>query len=115
MQKEAEEHADEDKRKKELVEAKNQAETLIYTAEKTLHDLGDKADSNLKEDVLAKIKTLNEVKESENSEEIKTQTETLSQSLQALGSKMYEQTSQTEQPVENDNPKTEEKEEPKEG
>ncbi|MEK7096613.1 MAG: molecular chaperone DnaK [Patescibacteria group bacterium] len=107
MQKEAEEHADEDKKKKESVEANNQAETLIYTAEKTLRDLGDKADSNLKSDVEEKIKSLKEITGSDKTEEVKTQTEALSQSLQALGSKMYEQSAK-DQPTEE--PKTEDAE-----
>ncbi len=91
MQQEAEEHADEDKKKRQLVEIQNQADTLIYTAEKTLSDLGDKADSNLKSDVEDKIKILRQVKDSDRLEEIKTQTENLSKSLSELGAKMYEQ------------------------
>jgi len=97
MKKEAEEHADEDKKKKELVEARNMADTLIYTAEKTLKDAGDKADSNLKTDIEDKIKALREVKDSDNLDEIKTQTEGLSKSLQELGTKMYEQANQQQQ------------------
>lgn len=116
MRKEAEEHADEDKAKKELIEAKNQADTLIYTAEKTIRDAGDKADSNLKSDVEEKVKALKEVKDTDNLEEIKTQLEGLSKSLMELGGKMYEQASQqqetpTEEPAADS---TEEKaEEPK--
>ncbi|HOX40964.1 MAG TPA: molecular chaperone DnaK [bacterium] len=91
MRKEAEEHAEEDKQKKELVEAKNQADTLIYTSEKAIRDAGDKADSNLKSDIEEKIKTLKEIKEKDNLEEIKTQTEGLSQTLSQFGAKMYEQ------------------------
>ncbi|MEK9156145.1 MAG: molecular chaperone DnaK [Patescibacteria group bacterium] len=99
MQREAADHAEEDKKKRELIEAKNQAETLIYTAEKTVRDLGDKADSNLKADVETKIKTLTEVKSRDEIEEIKAQTESLGQSLSALGAKMYEQgQSNTEPP-----------------
>jgi len=104
MKKEAEEHADEDKKKKEFVDARNMADSLIYTAEKTIKDLsadkagaGDKADSNLKADVEQKIVALKEVKDKDNLEEIKTQTEGLSKSLQELGAKMYEQ-AKTEPP-----------------
>ncbi|MCX6808358.1 MAG: molecular chaperone DnaK, partial [Candidatus Berkelbacteria bacterium] len=112
MRKEAEEHADEDKKKKELIETKNMADSLIYTAEKTLKDAGDKVDSNLKSDVEEKIKSLKETKEGENLEEIKQQTENLSNSLQEIGKKMYEQAnaaSNSENPTE----KTEESSEPK--
>lgn len=105
MKKEAEEHADEDKKKKEVIEAKNMADSLIYTAEKTIKDAGDKADSNLKADVEQKIQSLKDVKDGENVEEIKTQTENLSKSLQELGAAMYKQpdASQT-----SEEPKTEE-------
>lgn len=97
MKKEAEDHADEDKKKKEMVDTRNIADSLIYTAEKTIRDAGDKADSNLKTDVEEKIKALKEVKDKDNVEEIKTQSESLSKSLQELGAKMYEQASK-EQP-----------------
>jgi len=90
MKKEAEDHAEEDKKKKELIDARNMADSLIYTAEKTLKDAGDKADSNLKSDIEDKIKAVHEVKDGDNLEEIKTQTEGLSNSLQELGKKMYE-------------------------
>ena len=52
--KDAELHAEEDHRKKELVEARNQADSLIYTTEKTLADLGDKVDAATKSDIEAK-------------------------------------------------------------
>jgi len=106
MKQDAEAHAEEDKKKRELVEIKNQADTLIYTAEKTIKDAGDKADSNLKSDVEEKVKALKEVKDSDNLEEIKTQVESLSKSLQELGAKMYEQASkaQTKEPQKADRP-----------
>ncbi len=93
MTKEAEEHAEEDKKKKELIDARNMADSLIYTAEKTLKDAGDKADSNLKSDIEEKIKAVREVKDKDNLDEIKTQTENLSTALQELGKKMYESAS----------------------
>ena len=114
MKQDAEVHADEDKQKKELIEAKNMADTLIYTAEKTISDAGDKADSNLKSDVEEKVKTLKEVKDTDKLEEIKTQTEALSKSLQELGAKMYEQASKENTAGQNtDDNKEEAKEEPK--
>ena len=104
MKKEAEEHSEEDKKKKELVDARNVADTLIYTSEKTIKDAGDKVDSNLKSDVEEKIKALKTVKDGDNLEEIKTQTEGLSNSLQEIGKKMYEQANaekpKEEQPTE---------------
>ena len=96
MKKDAELHADEDKKKREVIDAKNMADSLIFTAEKTLKDAGDKVDSNLKSDVEEKINNLREIKDRENitAEELKTQTDALSQSLQEVGAKMYEQTKQ---------------------
>jgi len=94
MQHDAEAHAEEDKKKKEMIETKNQADTLIYTAEKALKDSGDKIDSNLKGDVEEKIKALKDVKDTDNLEEIKVQTENLNKVLMEIGSKMYEQANQ---------------------
>lgn len=91
MTKEAEEHAEEDKKKKELVDAKNTADALTYSAEKALKDAGDKVDSNIKSDIEEKIKILREIKESDNVEEIKNKTENLSTSIQELGKQMYSQ------------------------
>jgi len=101
MKTDAEAHADEDKKKRETIEVRNQADTLIYTAEKTIKDAGDKVDSNLKSDVEEKVKSLREVKDSDNIEEIKTQVEALNKSLSDMGAKMYEQASQAQQNTDN--------------
>lgn len=93
MKADAATHEEEDKKKRELIETQNQADTLIYTAEKALTDAGDKVDSNLKSDVEEKIKALKEVKDKDNLEEIKTQIESLSKAIQEIGAKMYEQAS----------------------
>ncbi len=111
MKADAESHAEEDRKKREVIEARNQADTLIYTAEKTLKDAGDKADSNLKSDIEEKIKALREVKDTDKLEEIKTQIESLSKSLQELGAKMYEQATQQGQKT---SAEGQEKQEPKE-
>jgi len=97
MKKDAELHADEDKKKKELIEAKNIAENLVYTAEKTLKDVGDKVDSNKKSDVEEKIKAVKDVQNEENAEVIKNASDALSKSLQELGASMY-QSAQNQQP-----------------
>jgi molecular chaperone DnaK len=91
MKKDAEAHADEDKKKRELIEAKNMAESLVYTAEKTLKDAGDKVDSNKKTEVEEKVKAVRDVLAEENAEVIKNATEALSTSLQELGASMYQQ------------------------
>ena len=115
MKKDAELHADDDKKKRQLIDTKNAADSLIFTAEKTVKDAGDKVDSNLKSDVEEKIKNLRQIKDQENItiEELKTQTDALSQSLQAMGAKMYEQ-AQAEKPKSDEKPADEQKpEEPK--
>jgi molecular chaperone DnaK len=90
MTQEAKEHAEEDKKKKESIEVKNQAETLIYTAEKTLKEAKDKLDKNTVSSVEAKLTALKAVKDSANTEEVKKKTEELSQELQKIGQQMYQ-------------------------
>jgi len=89
MKKEAELHAQEDKNKKDVIEARNLAENLIYTAEKTLKDLGDKAKEEDKKEIQSKIEDLKKAKDADNLEEIKNKTDQLSQLLQKIGAEMY--------------------------
>jgi molecular chaperone DnaK len=91
MQEDAEKHADEDKKKKEEVEARNQADTLIYTAEKTLADAGDKVSDEDKKPVQEAVIALKEKKDSEDLEEIKKLTEDLNNKLMKIGEKMYQE------------------------
>jgi len=90
MTKEAEEHAKEDQGKKELIEAKNTADSLIFTAEKTLKDAGDKVDSNLKKEVEDKISALKGVLETGTKKDLEAKTKDLSDSLQKVGQAMYQ-------------------------
>jgi len=92
MKREAELHMEEDKRKRELVEAKNMADSLIYTTEKTLREVGDKVSSETKKEIEGKINELKKVKESDNIEEIKQKTAELSQIIQKVGAEMYRAT-----------------------
>ena len=98
MKKDAELHAEEDKKKQALIEAKNQAEALIYTSEKTIKDLpaqagaGDKVSEDLKKPVTDKIAALKDAQKSDNIEEIKKLTEELSQAIQKVGAELYKQT-----------------------
>ncbi|QQG45317.1 MAG: molecular chaperone DnaK [Candidatus Sungiibacteriota bacterium] len=94
MKKDAELHAEEDKQKRELVDARNTADTLIYTSEKSLRDAGDKISKDTKEDLEAKIKTLREVKDNDNLDAIKRYSQELSSSLQKIGETLYKQTDQ---------------------
>ena len=104
MKKDAELHAEEDKKKKDKIEAKNHADTLIYTAEKTLKDAGDKVKPEMKREVEDKIMALKNVESGENAEAIKKATEDLSQAIQKVGAAMYQQT-----PSENNDKKQEPK------
>ena len=96
--KDAELHADDDRRKKELADARNSADTLIYSTEKTLTDLGDKVDSGLKAEIQQTINSLKNEIEGDNSEEIKRLTEALSQASHKLAASMYQQASPEGQP-----------------
>ena len=91
MKKEAETHSKEDQRKRDLIEAKNMADNLIYTTEKTLKDAGDKVSSEIRQEVNQKTEDLKKVKESDNIEEIKNKTQELSQAIQKIGAQMYGQ------------------------
>jgi len=89
MKREAESHAEEDQKKRELIEAKNIADSLVYTSEKTLREAGDKISSETKKEIDEKINELKKVKESDNIEEIKSKTSELSQAIQKIGAEMY--------------------------
>ncbi|MEA3378886.1 MAG: molecular chaperone DnaK [Nanoarchaeota archaeon] len=91
MVKESEANAESDKKKKESVEVRNQADTLVYTSEKTLNDLGDKVDKEIKEKVEAKIKELKEELKKDNIENIKKKIEEMNKVLQEIGQKIYQQ------------------------
>ena len=89
MKKEAEEFAEKDRERKELVELKNQSQNLIYLAEKTLNDAKGKITSDLEEEVKNKLNALKEEIKTENKEEIKRKMNELSSSLQKIGQQMY--------------------------
>ncbi len=90
MVKDAEAHADEDKKKRELVDARNQADSLIHTTEKTLSEHEDKVDAGDKEEIQAKVQELKDVLESEDVDDIKAKTEALMQVAMKLGEAMYQ-------------------------
>ncbi|MFZ1626515.1 MAG: molecular chaperone DnaK, partial [Candidatus Moraniibacteriota bacterium] len=89
MKKDAELHADEDKKKKELIEVKNMADTLSYTTEKAMKDAGAKLTDDERKPVLEKLEALKNLKESTDVEVIKKATEELSQAAQKIGEKLY--------------------------
>lgn len=90
MTKEAEAHAEEDKKRKEEIEMRNQADSLIYTAERALKDGGDKVPPEVRTDVEQQISELKGVKDSGSAEDLKAKTDALSESLQKIGAAMYQ-------------------------
>ena len=93
MKEDAEKHSDEDQKEKEKIEAKNQAENMIYVAEKSLKDAGDKVKNEVKDEVEKNIKELKDVLEKADSKELQDKTSVLSQSLQKIGQGMYDEKS----------------------
>ena len=89
MTKEAEAHAEEDKIRKEGIEIKNQADTLVYTAEKSLKDAGDKVSAEIRTDVEQKLNDLKGVIQTATPEDLKPKMEALSDALQKIGEAMY--------------------------
>jgi len=102
MVKDAELHADEDKKKRELVDTKNSAEALIDQTEKTLKEHGDKVDEETKKSIESAVEALKQSKDSNNVDEIKQKVEALSQASHKLAEVMYQQAAQEEQPVTED-------------
>lgn len=98
MRKEAEEHAEEDKKKREAVEIRNQAESLVNQSERTLKDAGDKVSDDIRKPVEEKIAALKEVLEKEDAspEEIKTKYDDLSEHIQKVGQELYKAAAPTE-------------------
>ncbi len=93
--KDAEMHAEEDRKKKELVEARNAADALIYQTEKSIRDLGDKIDASTKSQVEAAIEPLKKAIEGDDAEEIRRLSEALTQASHKLAEAMYQQASQS--------------------
>ncbi len=89
--KEAELHADEDKKKRELIEAKNHADSTIYQVEKAISEAGDNAEASLKADLESKIAALKTTMESEDADRIKAETEELMTASHKLAEAMYQQ------------------------
>jgi molecular chaperone DnaK len=105
MKKEAEIHAQDDKKKQELIEARNLADNLAYTTEKALKDAGDKVSADTKKKIEEAVEALKKVKDTDKVDEIKQKTQELSQVVQQIGAELYK-TAQ---------PKPEEKKGPEEG
>ena len=98
MKKQAAEFAEEDKKKKELAETVNAAETLAYTVEKTVNEAGDKVDKDSKDKILEKVKAIREAINAKDLDKIKQLQEELSKEIQDIGSKLYQTEPQAEGP-----------------
>jgi len=106
MKKDAEEHGDEDKKKKETVEVRNLAEQLIYTAEKSLKDAEGKIPEDLKTLIQGKIDALKKEKDGVDGDTIKKATEELSTEMQKIGAHMSAQGSQAQSATTKEEPQT---------
>jgi molecular chaperone DnaK len=97
MEEDAVKYADEDRKIRELVDAKNSADGMIHTVKKSITDHGDKLDAAEKEKIETAIKSLEESLKSDNKEEIETKTKELMEASQKLGEKIYAE-QQAQQP-----------------
>lgn len=88
MQQEAEIHADEDKKKKELIESRNMAQSLVYTAEKAVKDAGDKISEEVKKSVETEVENVQKVMTGEDKDAIEKASEVLSNAMQKIGEEM---------------------------
>jgi molecular chaperone DnaK len=91
MRREAETHADEDKKRKDLIEAKNTADNAIYTAEKALRDFGEKVPADVKGKVETEVANVKKALESDDPARIKSATDQLFQVVQQIGASVYQQ------------------------
>lgn len=91
MRKDAEAHAEEDRKRKDLIEARNNADNTVYAGEKALRDLGDKVPAEIRSEVEAKSAEVKEAAQGEDVEKIKAAVEALGQTIQKIGASVYEQ------------------------
>ncbi|HEX2360275.1 MAG TPA: molecular chaperone DnaK, partial [Solirubrobacterales bacterium] len=96
MIQDAEAHADEDRRQRELAEARNIAENAAYQAEKQLGELGDQVDSSAKSQIEAAIKDVRDSLSSDNPDEIRSKTDALQSAFHSVSEQVYQQASQQE-------------------
>ncbi len=91
MRKDAEAHADEDRKRKELIEARNNADNTAYAAEKAIREFGDKVPTEIRSEVEAKVAETKSAAQGEDVEKIKSATDALGQAIQKIGASVYEQ------------------------
>ena len=93
MKKDAEAHVEEDKKRRELIEARNRADQMIYTSEKSLRENGDKIEKAIRDDIEEKIQIMKKAKEGESSAEIQQAETALMQALSKIGEALYKKSS----------------------
>jgi molecular chaperone DnaK len=98
MRKEAEAHSEEDRKRKDLVEARNYADNVAYTTEKTIKDNPDKIPAELKTEAEEKVKSLRELMNKDDASAIRQSTDELGQIIQKMGAAVYQQTGETAAP-----------------
>jgi molecular chaperone DnaK len=98
MRQDAEAHAEEDRRRKVLIEARNTADNAVYTAEKALRDLGDKVPADVRANVEGEVSKVREALNGDNTEEIRSTTDALMQVVQQIGAAAYQQGGGPEEP-----------------
>lgn len=96
MTREAELHAEEDKKKRELIDVKNMADSTVYQTEKTLKEHGDKAPADVKKEIEEKLATLKQVKDTDDVVAIKQALEAVNQTISKIGAALYQQPSATD-------------------
>ena len=97
MMKDAEAHAEEDRRGREVAEVKNNAENLVYSTEKSLRDMGDRVDQATRDEIDAAAAEVRKALDSENIDDIKAKTDTLMQASHKLAEAVYQQAQQQSQ------------------
>jgi molecular chaperone DnaK len=91
MRKDAEAHAEDDRKRKELIEVRNQADNTVYTAEKALREFGDKVPSEVKAEIETKSAAVKKAAEGDDAAAIKSATDALGQVIQKIGASVYQQ------------------------
>jgi len=91
MKRDAEVHAEEDRKRKELIEVRNQADNMVYTAEKSMRDFGDKIPAEVKSKIEAEVAKVKQVHDKDDVEEIRKASESLAQVIQQIGASVYQQ------------------------
>ena len=91
MRQDAEAHADEDRKRKEMIEVRNNADNTAYAAEKALKEFGDKVPAEVKSEIETKVADVRSKAQGDDMEAIKAATEALGQAIQKIGASVYEQ------------------------